>query len=153
MPHVIVKLYPGRSEQQKKELTQKIVSNVVKIADCKEASVSVAFEEISSDDWAQKVYKPDIMNGAGKLYKEPGYDPFSLKQNKKEKSSSLMEQVRQAALIAEKEDVTGHFNAMSWLDLELEDRPESFDNFFDTPWNDLSEAEKGKRMVAIRRVL
>ncbi|MGE5174382.1 MAG: hypothetical protein ACM3MD_11210 [Betaproteobacteria bacterium] len=38
-----------------------------------EESVSVSIEEIRSQDWAEKVYKPDILNGPGKLYKKPGY--------------------------------------------------------------------------------
>jgi 4-oxalocrotonate tautomerase len=76
MPHVIVKLYPGRSEQQKSHLTREIVSDVVAIAKCGEESVSVAIEEIKPEDWAEKVYKPDILEKPEKLYKKPGYDPF-----------------------------------------------------------------------------
>ena len=76
MPHVIVKLYPGRSEEQKIKLTDEIVKDVVAIAKCDEKSVSVAFEEIEKEDWAEKVYKPDIRNVRGSLYKEPGYNPF-----------------------------------------------------------------------------
>ena len=76
MPHVIVKLYPGRSEEQKSKLAYEIVKDVVAIAKCEEKSVSVAFEEIEKDDWAKKVYKPDILNRKDSLYKEPGYNPF-----------------------------------------------------------------------------
>ena len=76
MPHVIVKLYPGRSEEQKIKLADEIVKDVVAIAKCDEKSVSVAFEEIEKEDWAEKVYKPDIRNVRGSLYKEPGYNPF-----------------------------------------------------------------------------
>ena len=76
MPHVIVKLYPGRSEEQKIKLADEIVKDVVTIAKCDERSVSVAFEEIEKEDWAKKVYKPDILNKKDSLYKEPGYDPF-----------------------------------------------------------------------------
>jgi len=72
-PHVIVKLYPGRSEQQKMRLAEQIVKDVVAIIKCGEDSVSVAIEEIRPEDWAEKVYKPDILNGPGKLYKKPGY--------------------------------------------------------------------------------
>ncbi|MCP4552768.1 MAG: 4-oxalocrotonate tautomerase [Bacteroidetes bacterium] len=153
MPHIIVKLYPGRSEQQKVKLTKKIVKNVVEIAECKETSVSVVFEEIEPINWAEKVYKPDIVDCRGTLYKKPGYDPFLSKQDKKEKMVNLMEHVREAVKVAEKEDTSGNFNAMSWLDLELEDNPESFDNFFDTLWNELSYAEREKRTIAIRSVL
>ncbi len=73
MPHVIVKLYPGRSEQQKIRLAEQIVKDVVSIIKCGEESVSVAIEEIKPEDWAEKVYKPDILNTPGKLYKKPGY--------------------------------------------------------------------------------
>jgi 4-oxalocrotonate tautomerase len=76
MPHVIVKLYPGRSEQQKIQLAEAIVKDVVAIARCSEESVSVAIEEIKPEDWAEKVYKPDILNAPGKLYKKPGYNPL-----------------------------------------------------------------------------
>jgi len=76
MPHVIIKLLPGRSEQQKKRLVEEIVHDVVAIAICAEESVSVAIEEVKPEDWAQKVYKPDILDKPGELYKRPGYNPF-----------------------------------------------------------------------------
>jgi 4-oxalocrotonate tautomerase len=72
-PHVIVKLYPGRSEEQKIRLAEEIVKDVVAIIKCGEESVSVSIEEIKPEDWAEKVYKPDILNTQGKLYKKPGY--------------------------------------------------------------------------------
>ena len=75
MPHVIVKLFPGRSEEQKIRLAKEIVKDVVAIAKCAEKSVSVAFEEIEEKDWAEKVYKPDILDKKNSLYKEPGYKP------------------------------------------------------------------------------
>jgi 4-oxalocrotonate tautomerase len=76
MPHVIVKMYPGRSEQVKNRLVREIVKNVVAIALCEEKSVSVAIEEINPADWPEKVYKPDILDRPDILYKEPEYNPF-----------------------------------------------------------------------------
>ena len=76
MPHVIVKLHPGRSDQQKELLAEEIVKDVVVIAKCEEKSVSVAFEEIDPADWPQKVYKPDILDKRESLIKKPGYNPF-----------------------------------------------------------------------------
>ena len=76
MPHIIVKLYPGRSEEQKEQLVDQIAKDIVTIAKCEEKSVSVAFEEIEKEYWAEKVYKPDILARKGILYKEPGYNPF-----------------------------------------------------------------------------
>jgi 4-oxalocrotonate tautomerase len=76
MPHVIVKIWPGRSEQQKIQLAEKIVKDIIKILNSKEESVSVAIEEIKPEDWNEKVYKPDILSSPEKLYKKPGYNPF-----------------------------------------------------------------------------
>ncbi len=73
MPHVIVKLWPGKSEQQKARLAQAIAKNVMEILNYGEESVSVGFEEVSSRDWAGKVYRPDIMDQPEKIYKKPGY--------------------------------------------------------------------------------
>ena len=75
MPHITVKLYPGRSEQQKQRLAEAIVNDVMSIAQCEEKSVSVAIEEVSPADWPDKVYKPEISANWEKLYKKPGYKP------------------------------------------------------------------------------
>ncbi len=153
MPHIIVKLYPGRSDAQRKELTRKIVKNTKEILGCEDKAISVAFEQVEKDDWAQKVYRPDIIECPGTLYKQPGYNPFLLKQNKTENMAALKEQIQKAVQTAQKEDTSGYFNAMSWLDLELEDNPEIFDGFFDTAWADISPDERGKRAAVIRSVL
>ena len=76
MPHVIVKLYPGRSDELKTQLADEIAKDVVAIAGCEEKSVSVAVEEIKPEDWAEKVYRPDILENQHGLYKKPGYNPF-----------------------------------------------------------------------------
>ena len=73
MPHVIVKLWPGKSEQQKTGLAEAITKDVMNIFDYGEESVSVAMEEIKPEEWAEKVYKPDILENSKKLYKKPGY--------------------------------------------------------------------------------
>lgn len=73
MPHVIVKLWPGKSEQQKKRLADAIARDVMRVLNYGEESVSVAMEEVAVGDWAEKVYKPDIVDKPDKLYKKPGY--------------------------------------------------------------------------------
>ena len=74
MPHVIVKLWPGKSERQKTLLTEAITKDVMEILHYGENSVSVALEEVEPHDWADKVYRPDIQGKAANLYKKPGYD-------------------------------------------------------------------------------
>ena len=78
MPHVIVKLWPGKSEQQKSRLAEAITKDVMEILHYGEESVSVALEEVKSRDWLDKVYKPDIQNKSANIYKKPGYDPIDL---------------------------------------------------------------------------
>lgn len=73
MPHVIVKLWPGKSEKQKTRLAQQITQDVMSTLGYGEESVSVAFEEVGPQEWAEKVYQPDIVQKPKNLYKKPGY--------------------------------------------------------------------------------
>jgi 4-oxalocrotonate tautomerase len=75
MPHVIVKLYPGRSLEVKQRLCEAIVRNLVEIAGCKESSVSLAIEEVPADAWAERVYRADIQEKKDTLLRKPGYTP------------------------------------------------------------------------------
>ena len=73
MPHVIVKVWPGKTDAQKQALTETIVNNVTDILRYGDAAVSVAFEEVSADDWTEKVVEPDILAKWDTLAKKPGY--------------------------------------------------------------------------------
>ena len=50
MPHIIVKLWPGKSEQQKMQLAEEITKDVMRALDYGADSVSIAFEEIGAED-------------------------------------------------------------------------------------------------------
>ena len=73
MPHVIVKLWLGKSEAQKKKLAQEVTNAVTSTLHYGAESVSVGIEEVDSRDWTGKVYDPDILGKAETLYKKPGY--------------------------------------------------------------------------------
>lgn len=75
MPHVVVKLVSGRTEQQKQKLADGVTQAVMTSLGVGADSVSVSLEECESGKWTEKVYTPDIINGPGKLYKRPGYKP------------------------------------------------------------------------------
>ena len=72
MPHIIVKLWPGKSEAQKKELAERITKDVMSVLKYGEESVSVAMEEVSSREWMKQVYKPDIQE----KFKNSGIEPY-----------------------------------------------------------------------------
>ena len=76
MPHINVKMYPGRSEDMKQQLADTIVQNVLSVVQCDEKWISVVIEEIDSADWAEKVYRPEILDKQDKLYKKPRYNPL-----------------------------------------------------------------------------
>lgn len=73
MPHVIVKLQSDRSEQQKSKIAAEVTKTIMATANCAEDAVCI--EDVAATDWTEKVYKPDIIGNADRLYKKPGYDP------------------------------------------------------------------------------
>lgn len=78
MPHVLVKLYSGRSDREKHRLAEAITDAVTGTLGYGAASVSVAIEDVPPKDWLAKVYEPDIRAKPGHLFKKPGYDPGDL---------------------------------------------------------------------------
>jgi 4-oxalocrotonate tautomerase len=50
MPHVIVKLWPGKSGQQKARLAEAVAADVMEVLRYGEESVSVAIEEVNAED-------------------------------------------------------------------------------------------------------
>jgi 4-oxalocrotonate tautomerase len=75
MPHVIVKLLVGRSEEQKSQIAEEVTKAVMAGAKCAESAVSVSIEDVEPDRWTDDVYQPDIKANWDRLYKKPGYDP------------------------------------------------------------------------------
>ena len=76
MPHVIVKMYAGRAETQKKALAEEITRAVSKTLGTGDDAGSVSIEDVAPKDWAQNVYRPDIADKPDQLYKKPGYNPL-----------------------------------------------------------------------------
>lgn len=70
-------MYPGRSDEQKSKLAEAITKSVVDIANTSEEHVSIDIQEIKPEDWADKIYKNEILPKLDKLQKKPGYNPFT----------------------------------------------------------------------------
>ena len=73
MPHVVVKLWPGRNDEIKIELAKKIANVVVEELKVDIGDVSVAFEEVSRADWGEQVYKKEIKDNEN-IYLKPNYE-------------------------------------------------------------------------------
>ena len=76
MPHVVVKMYAGKSDQQKSAIAEAITQAVMTAGHYGEGSISVSLEDVAARDWVEKVFKPGILDRPDILYKKPGYDPL-----------------------------------------------------------------------------
>lgn len=73
MPHVIVKLWPGRDDEIKQKLAERIAIDVAGGLQVDINDVSVAFEEVEQSDWGELVYKKEI-KGNPNIYVKPEYE-------------------------------------------------------------------------------
>lgn len=73
MPHIEIKCYPGRTEEQKNNCASQIAEVVAGTMGCSIDSVSVAIKEVAQDDWKSEVWDKQIANEDANLYKKPGY--------------------------------------------------------------------------------
>lgn len=73
MPHVVVKLWPGRNEEILANLAKKIADAVVEELKVDIGDVSVAIEEVNRSDWGEQVYKREIKDNSN-LYVKPDYE-------------------------------------------------------------------------------
>lgn len=73
MPHIVVKLWPGRDDKIKNNLAQKIAYDVAEELKVDIGDVSVTFEEIDPDNWGNQVYKKEIKDNKN-IYFKPNYE-------------------------------------------------------------------------------
>ncbi len=73
MPHVILKMVEGRTEEQKRALADALALAVTSSLGCSDDFVSVAIEDVKDSEWMANVYGPDIRDRSETIYKTPGY--------------------------------------------------------------------------------
>ena len=71
MPHITIKMYPGRSEALKQKLCEELVQSTVKALSVPEGAVSVSIEEVPKEAWGEMVVKPDMLDKPEELYVKP----------------------------------------------------------------------------------
>ncbi len=79
MPHITVKWYKGRSEEQKKAFAEAIAKEAARLLDRGEEHFSVSIEDYEQSEWDSKVYQPEIAGRQDILYKKPGYGSLAEK--------------------------------------------------------------------------
>ena len=55
MPHIAIKMYPGRSEELKKDIAEKTRDFLAKDMGMEEKFFSVSVEDIEKDKWQEEV--------------------------------------------------------------------------------------------------
>ena len=73
MPHVEIKCYPGRTEEQKRRCAEEVTKAISETMGCDASSVSIAIKEIEKEEWKAKVWDTQIAPEQEDLYKKPGY--------------------------------------------------------------------------------
>ena len=75
MPHVVIKMHTGRSDEQKRRVADEVARAVMSRLGSSEKSVSVAIEDVEPARWMEQVYEPEIQaqDRAGALFRKPGY--------------------------------------------------------------------------------
>ena len=73
MPHVEIKCYPGRTEEQKKLCAEKVAQSLTDTLGCPPSSITVAIKEIPQELWKTEVWDVSIAPEVDTLYKKPEY--------------------------------------------------------------------------------
>ncbi|MFF4268921.1 amino acid adenylation domain-containing protein [Streptomyces sp. NPDC001536] len=74
VPHVSIKHFPNNLEAEQVTALVDAITTAVRTAFAvDEGAVSIALEPVAQDVWNERVYVPEIENGAGNLVKAPNY--------------------------------------------------------------------------------
>jgi 4-oxalocrotonate tautomerase len=73
MPHIVVKMYPGTSEEDKQKLAAAITAQITEFTGKPDMAVSVDILEVAEEVWMDEVYATEIKPNMDRLYKKPGY--------------------------------------------------------------------------------
>ena len=60
MPHIIVKIWPGKSKQQKKDLAEDFKIKMNESWGIPKNVITIAFDEVKPEEWYEKVHIPLI---------------------------------------------------------------------------------------------
>lgn len=73
MPHITVKMFPGREKALKQKLSARLAEVTAETLQVNARYVSVSIEDVPEEEWDEKVYIP-MMQAEDLLYKKPEYE-------------------------------------------------------------------------------
>ena len=71
MPHIVVNVWPGRSDEEKRALASRIALDVADLFKMDTEYVSVAYEEVPEEEW-DAFCQREIDEKLDQVYKKPG---------------------------------------------------------------------------------
>ena len=71
MPHIVVNIWPGRSDETKAELANRLALETAQVLQMDNEYVSVAFQEVPEADW-DAFCKREIDEKPENVFKRPG---------------------------------------------------------------------------------
>ncbi len=74
MPHIVVKMFPGRTAEQKAQLAEALTQAMIATLQTPTEAISVGIEDVEKRDWMDTVAKPEIAGKPATIFKKPGYE-------------------------------------------------------------------------------
>lgn len=74
MPHIEIKCYPGRTEEQKTEAAKQLAEAAAEILGCREGAISISIKDVPAEEWKEQVWDKEIVAEDNCIYKKPGYE-------------------------------------------------------------------------------
>lgn len=66
MPYIAIKSYP-KDEETKKKIVEKINEAFLEVWGCRPEAVTISLEEVTPEEWQEKVAKPEIETNMDKM--------------------------------------------------------------------------------------
>jgi 4-oxalocrotonate tautomerase len=73
MPHIVVKMFSGQSDETKQALADSLAEAMMKTLGSPPHSISVGIEDVPQPEWMANVYEPEIAGRSDTLFRKPGY--------------------------------------------------------------------------------
>ncbi len=75
MPHITVKMWPGKTPEQKRELACRLEKDLMEVVGAPSEGISVVILDVDKPDWDREVCQKELAPNRDNIYKAPGY-PF-----------------------------------------------------------------------------
>ena len=73
MPHITVQMYPGRNDEIKKRLAEVLAKAAAEELERGIEHFSVSIEDVSQEEWKEKVYNKAVDPENKTVFVRPGY--------------------------------------------------------------------------------